>query len=90
VFVDGEAVEVKQPEPPRPSDALLREAIKQGFIWSGHIKDEREEAWDEWLATIPIDPLKADRETLRRAMDEGTINVISKEVADALDRVAKD
>ena len=77
----------------RPSDAVLFECWKSAIAWW----DDRGQprigclGFDEWLATLPADPLKADRETIKNAIENGiecrTGMRISDEAIEAIKRV---
>jgi hypothetical protein len=61
---------IKQPEPTRPSDALLWEAFDLFEVMlDSPVTKNRRAMFAEWLATLPTDPLKADRELVVDAFE---------------------
>lgn len=58
-----------KPKEERPSDATLRLAFGKGFSCHLCSLKEAEEIFTEWLATLPADPLKADRELVAEAFE---------------------
>lgn len=61
-------------EPQRPSNDLLWEAWKEAAHaadWSQRVRKRETERFNEWLATLPADPLEADRANLADAFTEG-------------------
>jgi hypothetical protein len=68
---------IKQAEQPRQSDALLWECWKESANekeWSARVRARESDRFNEWLATLPTDALKADRELVADFIIDGHLS----------------
>jgi hypothetical protein len=92
---------IKQPEPIPPSDALLWECWKESANekeWSARVRARESDRFKEWLATLPPDPLKADRELVVDFIIDGHLSFclgnagmpvdIMRKITSAIKRIA--
>jgi hypothetical protein len=90
-------VAVASNQPLRPSDALLWECWKESANekeWSARVRARESDRFNEWLATLPPDTLKADRELVvdafeRKDLERDLLNeYYNYELINAIKRLA--
>lgn len=71
-YLDG--IEFLDPSPePRPSEGLLRQAHERGALWNSFECPQlsMEDDFVEWIATLPADPLVADKASIQTEFANG-------------------